>query len=599
MKWPTTRITTPPWPPPRVKHLAGLPLQPRRLNSRQKPAGARQRGSGSLHSAGKFHRILPGGRHRVSAGYARPRGLTRCYAIGDARLNLNRVILNTMLFAFVPMLMLREGAGRGALFARASRVFAAILITLSAAIALFAGPLISILGPGLAAPEHQQAVTLLRLFAPSTVCAGASGIFAALLYTERRFIVPGLYQTCINVGTIAGALLLGKVAGINGFAIGYTVGTVLQLFLTWRASREVRRNLRAGPALIARISKTDILLKPGMFLLYASLISANIVVTRRFATEAGPGMAAAFDYCMRCVSVFIAYMVYPVASSLVPEIARLKGLHQEQHAYRLIDRSVGLMAIAAAVSLAIGVAIRQPLIAILFERGNFTAQSSAAGSNSRRFHRFRAESAGVGSARPDRALLLRYGPPPPAVDRRVHSGDGKRGTDVGTARAGQTDEPFDSWTRRVGRPGGGFCYFVYVDPPAAQGGKPRAVAGGSRINNLSLPPAADALKAAATGAHPFARRCTRSAPHWSAQTYLLQVPEYFGTAEGRPQFCQKRLHFGKNSDGLALGLSEQRRIDGALVHHSGRHLPIGRHHPYISTVGTHHRRGCIRPPKSD
>jgi peptidoglycan biosynthesis protein MviN/MurJ (putative lipid II flippase) len=30
------------------------------------------------------------------------------------------------------------------------------------------------------------------------------------------------------------------------------------------------------------------------------------------------------------------------------------------------------MAIAAAVSLAIGIAIRQPLIAILFERGNFT-----------------------------------------------------------------------------------------------------------------------------------------------------------------------------------------------------------------------------------
>ncbi len=62
-----------------------------------------------------------------------------------------------------------------------------------------------------------------------------------------------------------------------------------------------------------------------MFLAYAGLIAGNLVVTRIFATHAGPGMAAAFDYCMRCVNVVIAYLVYPVASTLVPEIARLRG----------------------------------------------------------------------------------------------------------------------------------------------------------------------------------------------------------------------------------------------------------------------------------
>src|SRR5580704_7962343 len=37
--------------------------------------------------------------------------------------NLNSIIVNTMLFAFVPMLMLRQGGERAALFARAARVF--------------------------------------------------------------------------------------------------------------------------------------------------------------------------------------------------------------------------------------------------------------------------------------------------------------------------------------------------------------------------------------------------------------------------------------------------------------------------------------------
>jgi putative peptidoglycan lipid II flippase len=87
-------------------------------------------------------------------------------------------------------------------------------------------------------------------------------------------------------------------------------------------------------------------------------------------------MAAAFDYCIRCVNVVIAYLVYPVASSLVPEIARLRGARQTPKAYSLIDRSIVLMTIAAVASCAIGVMLRTPVIALLFERGNFTPEST-------------------------------------------------------------------------------------------------------------------------------------------------------------------------------------------------------------------------------
>jgi putative peptidoglycan lipid II flippase len=101
-----------------------------------------------------------------------------------------------------------------------------------------------------------------------------------------------------------------------------------------------------------------------------------MVVTRIFATHAGPGMAAAFDYCIRCVNVVIAYLVYPVATTLVPEIARLRGTNETPKAYSLIDRGVVLMAIAAAISCAAGVLLRTPMIAVLFERGNFTPEST-------------------------------------------------------------------------------------------------------------------------------------------------------------------------------------------------------------------------------
>ncbi len=285
---------------------------------------------------------------------------------------LNSVVVNTMLFAFVPMLLLRQEGERAALFARAARVFFAILAALSAATALFAPWLIAILGPGLASPERAQAAALLRLLAPATLFGGGAAIYSALLYTERRFIVPGLYQTCLNGGTIAGALLLRNMLGTRGFAIGYSAGALMQLLLTWWFSRD----LRGAPRTAFELPLSGVLAKPGMFVTYAGLIAGNLIVTRIFATHAGVGMAAAFDYCMRCVSVVIAYLVYPVASSLVPEIARLRGLNETPRAYWLIDRSTALMGAAAALSCAVGLLLRTPVIALLFQRGSFTAEST-------------------------------------------------------------------------------------------------------------------------------------------------------------------------------------------------------------------------------
>ncbi len=287
---------------------------------------------------------------------------------------LNGAIVNTMLVSFVPMLMLRPAEERPALFARASRTFAWILVAGSIAIALLAPLLISLMGPGLAVEQHDQAVLFLRLVAPATLFAGGSAIYAALLYTERRFLAPALYQACLNGATIIAAISLWRVLGVYGFAIGYTVGAFIQLTMTWASSRDLRRQVRTarGP----QVPLHDILLRPGMFLLYAGLIAANILVTRAFATHAGPGMAAAFDYCLRCVSVVVAYMVYPVANSLLPEIARLRGANQLRKAYKLIDKSVGLMAIASVLSCATGILLRTPAIKILFERGNFTPEST-------------------------------------------------------------------------------------------------------------------------------------------------------------------------------------------------------------------------------
>lgn len=358
---PTTR------PPSRPQRADGLPLIRKLLKSRLVHGGLIVGAGILLGNVSGFFRVA------VTAWLLGTHARADVLAVAMGPLDtLNSLIINTMLFAFVPMLLHRHDGDRTAVFARSARVFAAIVLALSILIAVFAPQLIPIVGPGLADPERVQATVLLRLFAPAIFFSGCAAVFSALLYTDRRFVVPGLYQTCLNGGVVAGALLLRKRFGINGFAIGYTAGTALELLLTWFFSRDLRREPRSP----LRLPLSEVLLRPGMFVLYGGLIAGNLVVTRAFATHAGSGMAAAFDYSMRCTSVVLAYLVYPVASTLVPEIARLRGRNDTRKAHSLIDRGVGLMALAATVSCAIGVALRTPIIALLFQRGSFTAEST-------------------------------------------------------------------------------------------------------------------------------------------------------------------------------------------------------------------------------
>ena len=87
-------------------------------------------------------------------------------------------------------------------------------------------------------------------------------------------------------------------------------------------------------------------------------------------------MAAALDYCMRGVGVPLALLVSPASNSLLPEIARLRSLFRLKEAFRLIDRTIGLIALVAVGGCAFALLFRTPAIALLFQHGSFTADST-------------------------------------------------------------------------------------------------------------------------------------------------------------------------------------------------------------------------------
>ena len=285
---------------------------------------------------------------------------------------LNSLLINSMVFAFVPMLTACSGSERTALFHRLSRLFQAVFAAITLVLVAGAGWLMRILAPGLNPIYFDTAVANFRILALSIVAAGTAAVHYALLFTERRFAPTAFYQAALNVFTIAGALSLWKIAGVHAFAIGYTAGAWAQLGIVYFASR--RGQVPATER--CQFRNREILAKPALFVLYAAGLALNITFTRAFATNGGPGMAAALDYCMRGVGVPLALLVTPVSNSLLPEIARLRSGGMLKRAFGLIDRTVLLVTLAAVGGTAFALWFREPAVAIFFQRGSFTLEST-------------------------------------------------------------------------------------------------------------------------------------------------------------------------------------------------------------------------------
>jgi peptidoglycan biosynthesis protein MviN/MurJ (putative lipid II flippase) len=200
---------------------------------------------------------------------------------------LNSVLINSIVFAFVPMLTACAGPERKGLFLKLRRIFIWTFLAISALVILAAPWLMRALAPGLDPAYFGAAVNNLRILSFCTAAAGITAVHNALLYTERRFAPTAFYQATLNVFTIVCALVLWEALGVYAFTVGYAVGAWVQLGVVYFASR---RGLRGpvGPAPSA--PWREIVSRPAFFMIYAGGLALNITFTRAWATHTGPGM---------------------------------------------------------------------------------------------------------------------------------------------------------------------------------------------------------------------------------------------------------------------------------------------------------------------
>ena len=253
-----------------------------------------------------------------------------------------------------------------------------LLLTVLAAICIVLAPWLvrTVLAPGFTPDQQLLTAHLMRWLLLGTVVYGASGLCMAALNTKQHFTLPALVPSLRNLAIIAGALFLTDFWGVYGLVAGAVVGSFLHLLVQLPAM--ARQGMRYDFVLSWRdagLRHVVTLMLPRMVGL--AFFHLNFIVNTYLVSQLGAGSVSAMEYGFRLMLLpfglfgqALAIAAFPTFSAQV-ESGHWKNL---QDTFGQSIRMVMFLALPATAGMYL---LRLPLIEVLYQRGSFTAESTA------------------------------------------------------------------------------------------------------------------------------------------------------------------------------------------------------------------------------
>lgn len=294
----------------------------------------------------------------------------------------------------------------------------AVLVVTGAVLAAGAPLLVRLLAPGL--PEYRQAVDCTRLTAGSVLAFGVAGYCSAALRAHRCFPPPAAIYLVYNLGIVATLLALHSRWGVQAAAAGVAVGGALMVLVQvppllrrlrrpsarrgwWprvaplpavpaagrvgrirRAHRALRvlRAHRAGRCGTATGPAARAAAVPGAALLVPVAVftltrQAQVLVERFLAAPLTPGAISHLNYAQKVAQLPMVLSLL-VCTVTFPLVARAMADGDPRRARERVERDIIWAALIVLPGAAYVVACAPQLVELLFERGAFDGQDTAA-----------------------------------------------------------------------------------------------------------------------------------------------------------------------------------------------------------------------------
>jgi len=215
-------------------------------------------------------------------------------------------------------------------------------------------------------------ISLMRIQLISAVIFGLGGLIIGILNAHQVFLIPALTPAMYQIGIIFGALVLSPKMGIYGLAWGVVIGSVLYLLVLIPALLK-QKGLYTFTLGIDNPNVKHVILLMGPRLLGVAVVQLNFWVNIRLASQMSAGSVSGLTYGFSLMLMAQAVIAQSVAIAVMPTFSAQHALgHTDEMRGSLAAslRGVILLALPASIGLML---LRQPLITLLYQRGQFDA----------------------------------------------------------------------------------------------------------------------------------------------------------------------------------------------------------------------------------
>jgi putative peptidoglycan lipid II flippase len=284
--------------------------------------------------------------------------------------------------AFIPLYAdakAKEGAARALEVHRTLNGALLLVLALVSVAGVLSAPwLVTMYASGYAAsPErHDTAVLLVRIVFPYIFFMGSAAVGMAALNANGRFAVPAVTPALLNVAMIAAPWLLVPpmlalgLPAVASLAVAALIGGALQVVAQWPALAAI------GHLRSPRLALADPVVKRAGALLLPVTIGLgvyqlNVLLSRQFASYLPEGAQTYLYNGQRLIEIPQGMFALALASASLPRLSALRAAGDDEGVRATFASGLRQALFVALPATALLMALAQPIVAVIFGRGEY------------------------------------------------------------------------------------------------------------------------------------------------------------------------------------------------------------------------------------
>lgn len=251
-----------------------------------------------------------------------------------------------------------------------------ISIVLSILGMVFAAPIVELIAPDLDLATSGLTIELSRILFPVLFFTAVAYVFVGFLQSMDEFNIPAIISVVSNGILILYLLIFNDRFGVKGVAVAMLIGWGTQVLV------QLPTAIKKGFRYKLKIDFKDEGLKKVVKLALPILISSwvqpiNNIVNLRLASGLEKGQAvSAIEYAYTLYLIVVGVFSYTLSNIIFPELSKLSANEQKDNFKKIIKKAI-IISMFFIIPMSVGMGmLSKDIIQIVYERGEFTAEST-------------------------------------------------------------------------------------------------------------------------------------------------------------------------------------------------------------------------------